>query len=116
MIEEIRDRYRIDLWSYEDFLAFILMYAAYADMELLEEELDLIEQQVGTERMKTAKKVMDKLNDNERIDLILSFREKYFPTKEDHEKLFADMKTIFLADGNYNQLEKMVLMYLKKIL
>lgn len=116
MIDEIKDRYRIDLWSYEDFLAFVLMYAAYADMELLDEEVELMEERVGHERTVMAKRIMDKLNDNERISVILSFRDKFFPTKEDHDKLFADMKSIFLADGNYNQLEKVVLMYLKKIL
>ena len=116
MIDLVREQYRVDLWSYEDFLAFVLMYAAYADLEVLEEETDLIEQQVGHERTVLAKKIMDKLNDNERIDLIISFREKYFPTDEDHAKLFEDMKRIFLADGNYNQLEKAIMMYLKRLL
>lgn len=116
MINEIRDRYRIDLWSYEDFLAFVLMYAAYADNELVQDEIDAMVEKVGKDREENAKKIMDKLSDSERIDLILSFREKFFPTKEDHEKLFADMKTVFLADGKYNQLEQFIMMYLKRIL
>ena len=116
MIDEIRDRYRIDLWSYEEFLAFVLMYAAYADNEFVEEELDEIIKRVGFEKEEQARKIINKLSDSERIDLILSFREKYFPTEADHEKLYDDMKSIFQADGRYNQLEKAVLMYLKRIL
>ncbi|MCB0481950.1 MAG: TerB family tellurite resistance protein [Flavobacteriales bacterium] len=116
MINEIKDRYRIDLWSYEDFLAFALMYAALADNELVEDEVDLIVKRVGVEREEMARKIMEKLSDSERIDLILSFREKYFPTKADHEKLFNDMKEIFMADGKYNQLEQFIMMYLRRIL
>lgn len=116
MLEQVKDKYRIDLWEYQDFLAFVLIYAAYADMEVVEEEIDAIERRVGHEKFVQARRIMDKLNDSERIDLILSFREKYFPTKEDHDKLYSDMKEIFLADGNYNQLEKAILMYLKHIL
>jgi len=75
-------------------------------MELLEEEIELMEERVGHERTIMAKRIMDKLNDNERITLIASFKDKFFPTKEDHDKLFNDMKSIFLADGNYHQLER----------
>lgn len=116
MLDKVKDQYRVDLWEYQDFLAFVLMYAAYADMEVVQDEIDAIESRVGHDKFVQARKIMDKLNDVERLDLILSFREKYFPSEDDHEKLYADMKEIFLADGKYNQLEHTVLRYLKRIL
>ncbi|MBD81212.1 MAG: hypothetical protein CL840_20000 [Crocinitomicaceae bacterium] len=116
MLAEVRERYNIDNWSYEDFLSFILVYAAYADTEVRQEEIEAIEERVDHAHFLNAKRVIEKLNDSERIDLILSFREKYFPTPEEHQKLFDDMKSIFLADGKFNQLEQIVLMYLRRIL
>ncbi len=115
MLAEVRTKYDIDNWTYEEFLAFLLMYAAYSDYKIVEEELEAIDIAVGKEHEQRAKKIMDKLNDAERIDLILSFEQKYFPNKEDQEKLFGDMRRIFLADGDFHALEKTTLMYLKKL-
>ena len=116
MLAEVKELYDIDQWTYEDFLAFVLMYAGYSDNILKPDEQEAIERMVGEGKASMAKKVINKLNDQEQIELILSFKEKYFATKEAQEKMYADMTKIYHSDGVFNQIERIALMYLKKLI
>ncbi|UTW62135.1 TerB family tellurite resistance protein [bacterium SCSIO 12741] len=116
MLQEVKERYKTDEWDYEDFLAFTLMFAAYSDLEVHREELRLMKTMVGEGHFEIVEEILGKLNDYDRIQLLTSFKDKFFPTDDQRDKMLEDMKRIFLADGQLNQIEQIYSIYLKRIL
>ena len=50
-------------WNYNEFLAFLLLYASDADMKFSDSERDLIQQKVDPEHLKCVQEEFDKNND-----------------------------------------------------
>lgn len=102
--------------DYNEYLAFLLLYAADIDQQIKEEEKEIILTVVEQSEYKAIKKRFDKLNDYERIELIQSHKEEFISTEIDKEKILNDLKSIFLADDEYLAIEKAIFMYLKRLL
>lgn len=106
----------LEKWEKNDFMAFALMYAAYADNNLRYEEYDAIESIVGQKAAQFAKKLMEKLNKSERTQMLLRFKPKFFKTDEEVEELLTEMKKIFMADGRFCIMEESALNFLSQVL
>jgi hypothetical protein len=106
----------LEKWDDVDFKAFALTYAGYADNNLRYEEYDAIIDVVGEKKAQFAKKLMEKLNKTQRTELLLRFRPKFFPTNVEVDKLLADMKQIFLADGRFCIMEQSALAFLEQVM
>lgn len=103
-------------WSYNDFLAYLLLFAAVADFKITPEEKEFLFSRVDIDNYEHIHKEFDKANDYERLQTIMSFREKYFGTDEQKLGLFNDLKDMFLADDHYPSVEKAIFTGLKRIL
>ncbi len=103
-------------WSYNEFLAYLLLYAANADFNINDEERKLLLSGLNTYDYNNISKAFDKSNDYERLQVIESFRDSYYPDDHSKEKLLNDLKKIFLADEEYNSVERAVFMGLRKVL
>lgn len=101
-------------WSYKEFLAFFLICAANADLEVNREEKDLILSKVDKDVYKRMKKQFDKNSDYECLQIIQSYKGKFFSTHEDSKKLYMDMINLLLADEEYSKMEKAFFTLLKK--
>ena len=64
-------------WTYEEFLAFTMLYAASADMNISEEEEVLIKQKLNDTQYQEIKSAFDSSNDATIIDTILSYHDQY---------------------------------------
>jgi hypothetical protein len=106
----------VSKWSYDDFKAFLLLYAANADLVVVKEEEDILKHIVSKKRLSKLKKHYSASSDYEIIQTIMSFKEKYFATEDEKNKLLKEIKELFLADSNYSILEKNAFMALQKIL
>ncbi len=103
-------------WSYKEFLAFFLLCAANADHDIKKEEEEFIHNKVGEDIYENIKKVFNDYGDYERIQIIKSYKGKFFNTHEDSKRMFQDMIELFLIDEEYHEMEAIFFMFLKKTL
>jgi len=99
-----------------EYLAYILLYAANADFETDKEELDIIRETVSKEEFRRIKKAFDETSDNERLRVIMHYRDAYISLLNDTSLVTNQFKSIFTADEKYSAVEKAVYIFLKKLL
>jgi hypothetical protein len=105
-----------DNWLFEDYFAFLLVYAAEADFVIREEEREAIVDKVGRERFIQLLAYYKDLKDVERIDIVYEFKDKYCPTEEDGKRTLAQIEEILRQDHQLLAVEQELLLSLKKML
>ena len=65
-------------WTYNEFLAYLLLYAANADLGVNRDEKEMLFSKVSFEDYKHIRKVFEDASDYESLQTILTFREEYF--------------------------------------
>lgn len=103
-------------WTKDELVAYIMLYAAHSNFEEDNHERNAIISKVD---MQTFQKIHDEFdgdNDYQSIQKIIKGLEDHNYTKEDLNELFVDIKLMFLSDGDYDVLEKNMMLQLKKIL
>ena len=103
-------------WTKEEFKAYLLSYAANANYFESKQEREKILEHVSKSQYKKIHKELDKDNDYQSIQKILYNLEKFDYSKNDLNKLVADIKALFAADGEVDLLESIMLLGLQKLL
>jgi len=103
-------------WSFEQFLAFLLIYASHADLEFSEEEKEQIKQIVSEDDFLELYAYFKRITDYQALQLILDHKDLYFPTTAEKQVLFDEMRKVFHADGDFSTLEKDLLLFLDKLM
>ena len=103
-------------WTYNEFLAFLMVYGAQLDTDLPTEELDFIKNRTGISDIEKIKKYVEGVSDIEALDIIETYRKQYFDTKEKEEKVRLDLESLLKTDSNHTQLEQAVIHLLKRII
>ena len=103
-------------WTYNQFLAYLLLYAAHSDTKITDQEKEMIFARAGTHNYHHVKTRFDHANDYERLQVILGFRESYFPDDYSKNKLLDDMYTLLLSDYEYSVVEKSFFMCIRRLL
>lgn len=103
-------------WSYNEFLAFVLVYAANSDQKVVDKELDHLHDKFDVELVSRMQKEFNDLSDSQCVDRLLMYRESYFADQDSLDKLLEDVSAVYHADGKMVSEEKMALMMLKRIL
>lgn len=93
-------------WSYAEFHAFTLFYAANADGHITLEEIALIRPTLTEAQYNAVEAAFIRSSDSEALDHILSYRERYFSTPAERERLLADMQAVFKADRVFSAMER----------
>ncbi len=106
----------LDLWTYNDFLAFLLIYAASADFTITDEERTRLALDTGYDSYRKALPLFEALSDYERLQTILYFKPRYFATNEEVEKILQEVQDIYKADEKYSANEQNLLLLLRKVL
>ena len=100
--------------SHEEYLAFLLLYAAYADLEMNRDEseriLDCIDRDVFIETRRN----FLKLNDKQRLDVIMAQKSQYLGTQELVDDTLAEIKNLFMCDHKMLPIEHFYYNFLKK--
>ncbi|MBN1633163.1 MAG: hypothetical protein JW917_03245 [Ignavibacteria bacterium] len=92
--------------SYNQFLALLLIYCSYADCKLKKKEKEYIRSKVSQSDYKIIHDYYTKSSDYDVIQTILKYKRKYYSTVKEQEKLFAEMKNLFLCDNDYSHIEE----------
>ncbi len=103
-------------WSYAEFQAFVLFYAANADGRITSEETLLIRRNLTDEQFTAIELAFKSNADTAVLNHILTYRDRYFSTKIEREKLLADMQLIFNADANFSTMERNVQRIFQRII
>jgi uncharacterized tellurite resistance protein B-like protein len=93
-------------WSYAEFHAFVLFYAANADGRITSDETALIRAHLTEEQFSAIEIAFKNNADTAVLNHILTYRDRYFATTTDREKLLSDMQAIFNADANFSIMER----------
>lgn len=103
-------------WTKDEFIAYILLYAAHSDFKEDNHERNVIISKVD---MQTFQKVHDEFsedNDFQSIQKILASLDHHNYNKEILDALLADIKGLFFSDGDFDIKEHSMLLFLKRIL
>ena len=104
----------MDKLSYHEYLAFLLLFAAYADQALDKEEtLKILEYNTKDEFIRMKQLILT-MNDQQRIDLILEYKQIYLHTNEQIDSVLHEIETVFLSDHRYQPIEKFYYSFLNK--
>lgn len=93
-------------FSYDEFHAFVMLYAANADGEISDKEEARAIAGLDKERYADVKKIFEQCDDNQALQIILSYQEQYMSTPADRDKILDDMTRIYEADGVFKVIER----------
>ena len=103
-------------WNKEELVAYILLFAANSNFIESNKERNIIISKVDMATFQKIHEEFDKDNDYQSIQKILRGLKEHHYSSDDLSQLFADIKTLFYADEEFDITEQNMLLYLKKIL
>lgn len=103
-------------WNKEQFLAYVLLYAGYADLELSEEEEEYISAKVGEDQYNEIKSEFETDSDKERVDKILTFSAGEEFDSEYAKMVMNDIEDLFLSDGEFSHWENTIGRALRRLM
>lgn len=103
-------------WSYDEFIAFMLIYVAHVDMDFSDEEKTIIRNNVGTEIYDKMLPIFNEKSDYQALEIILSYKPLYYPTPEQKDELLDKIKLLFNADHDFNTMEKELYHFMSRLM
>ena len=102
-------------WSYNEFKAYLLIYATEANQIITEEEKDFIEAQFDTLIINAIQKEIKEDDDYQRIQKIMAYIDQNNLSKADLEELLKEINTVYQSDGKYDMAKQGVFQFLEKL-
>lgn len=103
-------------WSYNEFLAFVLVFGAEMNVPLSKEELQFIQERTQIENIGKIKSKVDSVNDAEGLEVIEHFRQKYLTTAEAKQKAKHDLEELLKTEGKHSSFEKAAVHIIEKLI
>ncbi len=102
-------------WTKEEFLAYILLYSAQADYVETEEEKSMIISKVGSDAFQKIHDELENDNDYASIQKIMNNVERFDYSQDQLEDIIKEMRSLFLSDGHFDQVEQNLFIGLKRL-
>lgn len=103
-------------YSFNDFLTYLLIYAANVDAEYKSNEIEHIVHFYGDESFLKMSDVFDSHTDAESIEFLQELR-KLFPNEDNfHQKVKTALIEVFKSDGEFSDIEKTSLHFIEDVL
>ena len=102
-------------WSYNEFKAYLLIFASESNQVITEEEKDFIEDKFDSLLIKTMQKEIHADNDYQRIQKIMAYIEQNNLSKDDLDALLNEIIAVYQSDGKYDATEQAVFQILEKL-
>lgn len=103
-------------WTYEEFSAFAMLYAAAIDSEIDPKEEALIRQRLDEDRYTRIKAVFEECSDADCIDTILNYQQKFMADEAGRQRLLQDFRAVFEADQRYSVMEQEMMRLFKRMI
>lgn len=103
-------------WTKEELKIYILIYCANADFSESKFEVDFIKSKIKTDNFEKIHAEFEDDNDYQSIQKIQLSIEKHGYTNDEKNRLFGEIKELFLSDKKYDVLERNLYLGLSQIL
>lgn len=103
-------------WTSDEFLAYTLLYTAHADYILNTQERDMILTKVNVQAYDKISRELSQDNDYQSLQKILTYTHEHKYESKDIDTLLHEIELLFMCDGEYDILEKNMMMSLTKLL
>lgn len=103
-------------WSYNEFLAFLMIYGAEMNNALSDQELLFISTRTGVKDIEKIKRKVDNISDARAIEVIDEYKKTYLVTPDLREKVKHDLEELLKAPGEHSQFEKVVVHLIEKLI
>ncbi len=103
-------------WTREEFLAYVLLYAAHCNYFETKEEENYILSVVNKETYHKIHTEVVVDSDEDNLNKIQHYVNEHKLSQEDKESLIREIKKVFFADGYVDVMEKKVFKILQKII
>ena len=103
-------------WTEEKFTAYLMIYASQTDQIETEEEKDFLELHFDQKLLKEIYKEINKDNDFDRIQKIISFVKEKKYSENEIKTILNKIKQMYMCDGSFDASEKMVYSMIQKLL
>lgn len=104
------------LYTYDEFVGLLYLYAAYSDLNFSNEERQYIIDEIGSNTFNRMVEVFDKLGEYEKLGIILAHKHLYFNTSNKKEQLLSMLSKYFHIDGEFSKPEKTLYRFFEKLL
>ena len=91
--------------SKDEFVTFVLIYAAHGDRVVKDSETEYIKERTSAELYDKVFEAFDANDHVRNFQILLRHKEMYYPGRQGSEDLLGEMESVFLADGEYHDLE-----------
>ncbi len=108
--------FQTENWTYAEFHAFVMLYAANTDGRITRAEESLIAPSLTEEEYARIKSIFMGCDDAAVLDIIFSFRDQYCATQADKDKILEDMMAIYKTNPAVGQIEREVLHLFNRML
>jgi hypothetical protein len=103
-------------WTYDDFLAYLLIYASHADFKVSREEVAKIVSEVGRSEYTRISAIFDKQSDAERAETIAILGARFCTDADCRNKLIDELQELLFADEHYRTEEQAFFFGVKRLL
>ncbi len=93
-------------WTYSEFHAFTMLYAANVDGQISLEEENLIIPILSTKDYERIKAIFQRCHDADALEIIMFYKDKYCKSQADKDRILADMMAIYQSNAAYDQIER----------
>lgn len=103
-------------WTNDEFLAYTLLYSAHVDYFFDDEEKDLILSKINGNIYEDVLRELSKDNDYQSLQKILAYTQEHKFNNNEIDLLLYEIELLFMCDGEYDILEKNMMMNLTHLL
>ena len=102
-------------WTRDEFIAYLLIYAAQINQIETEEEKEFIESRFDSKILRKIYKEINNDNDYQRIQKVMVYTYQKNYLSKDLDDLLKEIKELLLCDGRFDATEQALHYYLKKM-
>lgn len=102
-------------WTYNEFLAFLLVYGAQMTANINAEEKAFIKARTGITDIDKIVAQVNNMSDIEAIDIISDYRHRFLQTADKEEKVRHDLEDLLETNDKPSQLDNVIIHILEKL-
>ena len=103
-------------WTKEEFLVYLMLYAANTDGNITEKEQKIIRSKVNLATYQEVLEQFETHGEYDCIQNILKYKEKYLDNEDAVKQIVSEMTEVFMGDGKISNAEQHILNLVAKIL
>ena len=106
----------LEQWTQEEFLVYLMLYAANADGNITAKEQKIICEKVSQTIYEKVLEQFEKHNDSVCLENILKYKKEHFNAQDDVKEIVRKMEDVFMEDAKISNAERHILYLIEKLL